>query len=432
MDAVAELKFSIGSWDRDALMVHSIEQEQKERIVEQICRKIGAPEIGGLSILGPETEKASLSLQGKFAVARSGNGDGQNFPAAKAAEVKARAQAVTLVGKKQKLHSVAMGRGGENSGGSASHSPSMEDLVKRLSGVRVAAPPQPLPLPHFSKPDVLRRHNAGVARKRMFDNTGLYKTSLNFRGESNPHAASLGDPESLALSNPILLQDLQLERVHRNRVLFATLIGEPFRATSVITVLEDQAGHASIITLSFPSAGESHYPSGTKVAIKDPYFKTAMDGSICIRVDNPDLIVRVNDVSMAVAFRLQGNNLFASKAYADAVDRYTACINGCLDMLTSNTRVATVLEVLLLALSNRAEVYLRVAEFGKAVADADAALVIDVEHVKSLYRKGRGLMGLGEYKEACVWLQKAVDKDPEKAEAKESLNEAREKASCSL
>ncbi|EFJ18102.1 hypothetical protein SELMODRAFT_420448 [Selaginella moellendorffii] len=342
--------------------------------------------------------RSSALRQGKFALARSGNGDGQKFPAAKAAEVKARAQAVTLVGKKQKLQQ----RCGENGGGSASHSPSMEDLVKRLSGVRVASPPQPLPLPHFSKPDVLRRHNAGVARKRMFDNTGLYKTSLNFRGESNPHAASLGDPEFLALSK--LLQDLQLERVHCNRVLFATLIGEPFRATSVITVLEDQAGHARLSL-------ECHYPSGTKVAIKDPYFKTAMDGSICIRVDNPDLI---------------GN----SKAYADAVDCYTACINGCLDMLTSNTRVASVLEVLLLSLSNRAEVYLRMAEFGKAVADADAALVIDVEHVKSLYRKGRGLMGLGEYKEACVWLQKAVDKDPRASRRHERRLLAHSKAVC--
>ncbi|XP_024542325.1 uncharacterized protein LOC9656533 [Selaginella moellendorffii] len=106
MDAVAELKFSIGSWDRDALMDDMFRLSSSKPRVPNKSRKRGllSKSAARLVLQKSVACRSSALRQGKFAVARSGNGDGQNFPAAKAAEVKARAQAVTLVGKKQKLH----------------------------------------------------------------------------------------------------------------------------------------------------------------------------------------------------------------------------------------------------------------------------------------------------------------------------------------
>ncbi|GLJ25764.1 hypothetical protein SUGI_0493240 [Cryptomeria japonica] len=71
-----------------------------------------------------------------------------------------------------------------------------------------------------------------------------------------------------------------------------------------MTVLEDDQGLALRVTLynvadseSTPAALNTKYPKGGKVAIKEPYFKRAMDGGLAIRVDNPSNLVRVTEVS---------------------------------------------------------------------------------------------------------------------------------------
>ena len=91
---------------------------------------------------------------------------------------------------------------------------------------------------------------------------------------------------------PISLTQLQVWKVHLGRVLYSTLCAEAFKTSGIVmTMLEDDNGLAvrlAIYNVHHSQTNiESLYPMGVKLAIRDPYFKRAGDGSLAIRIENP-------------------------------------------------------------------------------------------------------------------------------------------------
>lgn len=76
---------------------------------------------------------------------------------------------------------------------------------------------------------------------------------------------------------------------------------------------------------------------------------------------------------------------------------------------------------ILVGFSNRAEAWLRLQQYEKALIDSERALDLDGQHLKSIFRKGRALLGLGEYEEALRFLQVAKDRAPLDKDLQEAL-----------
>ncbi|RIA94116.1 hypothetical protein C1645_690129, partial [Glomus cerebriforme] len=53
-------------------------------------------------------------------------------------------------------------------------------------------------------------------------------------------------------------------------------------------------------------------------------------------------------------------------------------------------------------LSNRAEAYLRLNQFGKALSDVEIVLKYENDHLKATFRKGKALCGLQRYQDAIT------------------------------
>lgn len=144
----------------------------------------------------------------------------------------------------------------------------------------------------------------------------------------------------------------------------------------------------------------ARFPSGSGVAITEPYFKICADGKASIRIDNPgeirfiDPVVNtcsstapvrhgVGSLERLENIRSDGNKLFAQQNWTEAVSKYTQCIDEALsDMETADKTTNTDIEtahktttcdaqesngVLKLAYSNRAEARLRLESYDHEV-----------------------------------------------------------------
>lgn len=118
------------------------------------------------------------------------------------------------------------------------------------------------------------------------------------------------------------------------------------------------------------------------------------------------------DTMTANELRNLGNQLFAEGKYEGATELYTRAILRAEEVerrfsgvggrgANGHGRESEVL----LGFSNRAEAWIRLHQYEKALEDAGQALACDHKHLKSLFRKGRALLGLGQHQRALSILQ---------------------------
>lgn len=88
----------------------------------------------------------------------------------------------------------------------------------------------------------------------------------------------------------------------------------------------------------------------------------------------------------ALKLKDEGNAFLKEHKYSQAIDSYTKAIE-----LDSQNPIFY---------SNRAQVHIKLEEYGLAIADCGAALAVDPDFVKAYYRRGVSLMALLNYKEA--------------------------------
>mmetsp|Transcript_100906 Transcript_100906/g.139208 ORF Transcript_100906/g.139208 Transcript_100906/m.139208 type:complete len:129 (+) Transcript_100906:424-810(+) len=94
--------------------------------------------------------------------------------------------------------------------------------------------------------------------------------------------------------------------------------------------------------------------------------------------------------SEAQEYKKQGNSYFVSLEFRKAIDMYTKCIQSITDKDPKDMKM--------LVLSNRAQSYLKIKVYDEAERDADSALKLDPEHLKSVSRRGQARFFLKKYK----------------------------------
>ncbi|KAJ7558968.1 hypothetical protein O6H91_04G063800 [Diphasiastrum complanatum] len=125
----------------------------------------------------------------------------------------------------------------------------------------------------------------------------------------------------------------------------------------------------------------------------------------------------------AASLRFQGNSRFAETDWYGAAELYTQAILKAESSKKHATEpcVATGNDEMLLCYSNRSEAWLRLHLHENARADAEHALGRDPNHVKSLFRMGRALLGLRRASEAQPFLEDARKGAPEDRELHQTL-----------
>ncbi|CAM6105334.1 unnamed protein product [Calypogeia fissa] len=177
--------------------------------------------------------------------------------------------------------------------------------------------------------------------------------------------------------------------------------------------------------LSTKTGGDHTSPSGTS---------TEKSSRTTFQINDADNIIADNHLS-PVALRLLGNKHFAQQNWAKAIDLYTqATFKAIQDSVQeskenfspNHERIVNSGEPqkdttpqkeeqgneVVMDYSNRAEAWLRLHQYERAWADAERALSFDPTHLKSLFRKGRALLGLGDYRQALAHFEAANARTP--------------------
>lgn len=200
-------------------------------------------------------------------------------------------------------------------------------------------------------------------------------------------------PGSLDSLAPIRIHELQINTTHRGRYLRGTLLSVPVPFTSVICLIEDDFGEALIVAfynavpdgLSYKEKiryADRHFKAGRKMAIIDPYFKVATDGSHVIRVDNYADVVDIPDLYPTTldGWKDEGTKLFKMNHTHGADASYTQGI-----------RQAAKDTVIYAVLLNMSYSHLQLGEFQLALYFAAAAITADQSLPKGYYRASQAL-----------------------------------------
>ena len=146
-------------------------------------------------------------------------------------------------------------------------------------------------------------HDIKSSIKQIKNCTDLFKITSTNNSNTKPKEKSNKGSEIdsfQTLSNtlkPIVCQDLQLNTVHKDRYLFARVTEGPglFTIRSIFLLLEDMYGTVMKVCIyNVPNAAQfvaKLFPLHRKICIVEPFYKMFQDGSIGIRVDDPNEII---------------------------------------------------------------------------------------------------------------------------------------------
>ncbi|BFI32430.1 protein MpATXR3 [Marchantia polymorpha subsp. ruderalis] len=123
--------------------------------------------------------------------------------------------------------------------------------------------------------------------------------------------------------------------------------------------------------------------------------------------------------------RAEGNRYFQKGDFSEAIDNYTRCIQIGRGFQLSGSKRCRAFgdDIMTVAASNRAQAYLELRMWEKALSSADDALYLDPHHVKSLFRKGKALQGLQEYEKARAVFESVLELRPQNDSCKQALKE---------
>ena len=199
-------------------------------------------------------------------------------------------------------------------------------------------------------------------------------------------------------------------------------------------VVEDTNGQKMHVALNYFVAPHLPFledlswalPPGDMFVIVEPFFYGEEDGRLTVRVDNPTLVVLLDDDDPFVrgvtwksdgkleagvrsgegtaACRQRGNELFRRGEWSAAAKAYT---QGLLECRPDNPADRLAL------LSNRSEALLKLRHYRLALRDARRALKIQPSHCKSQYRRIRARIGLRQFREALLDVEDALLYSPD-------------------
>jgi len=248
----------------------------------------------------------------------------------------------------------------------------------------------------------------------------------------------------------IRLVELKVGKRYHGRVLYATICADTFFLSLIQTLVEDDEGHAARVMIDDASLDGSaswakvqrRYAKGAKVAIKAPFLSDLPDESIALYVNTEEDLIVLSDNTPniveadpwegmdAAALRTEGNRLFTKQDWPGAIDLYTKCLQKAVESSkrktnpknkkkghlenggVNNGKVAA--ETVMLAYSNRAAAWMKLSHYERALMDAREALLLDPQHLKSIYRKGLALHHMQQFELASEAFALALEYSPEK------------------
>ena len=252
----------------------------------------------------------------------------------------------------------------------------------------------------------------------------LYRASqvppppLGEGGETSPfQQTTLNDP--ISASKVITAVDLNaLEemkiiellpgKIHNNKVIYATVIDNGFSMTAYHTVVEDNYGQcAKLCIYNTTLILLNSLKKDTKIAITNPYYKRGGKDGLCfIRQESPDEVIVIDETTVNCKnektetkscedHKREGNELFKSGNYKKAINSYTEAIRH-----NDNNPIYW---------SNRAQCYIKLKQFERALSDAEQATLLDNKSDKFKYRLAMAWSGLGDHEESCKILESIKD-----------------------
>lgn len=114
------------------------------------------------------------------------------------------------------------------------------------------------------------------------------------------------------------------------------------------------------------------------------------------------------DLGKALDFKTRGNEAFKEQRYEDAKELYTKSLR-----CNPNSAVT---------LSNRSAVYLHFKEYKQAIEDANQAIRVDPDFVKSYFRLGKCHVATGNLVQAKVMFEKALSSEPSNQSTLKEIN----------
>lgn len=113
-------------------------------------------------------------------------------------------------------------------------------------------------------------------------------------------------------------------------------------------------------------------------------------------------------------WRLAGNRHFNKKDFESAIHIYKRCarLGRGFESITTEEFRGRATPIVIMADSNCAQAYLERRQWESALQSAEGALSLGPQHVKSLFRKGKALQGLQEFKKALAALEAALELRP--------------------
>ena len=194
-------------------------------------------------------------------------------------------------------------------------------------------------------------------------------------------------------------------KFHNNKVVYATVIDNGFLMTAYHTVVEDNFGQcAKLCIYNTTPILLNSLKKDTKIAITNPYYKKGGEDGVCfIRQESPDEVIVILDKPTVNCknekteskscedHKREGNEFFKSEKFKEAINSYTEAIR-------HN-------EINPIYWSNRAQCYIRLKQFEKALSDAEQATLLDNKSDKFKYRLAMAWSGLGDHEESCKILE---------------------------
>ena len=196
----------------------------------------------------------------------------------------------------------------------------------------------------------------------------------------------------------IKIIDLVPGIIHSNKVIYAKVcVDELSKTTGCYTIIEDEYGQCARIGIYNITKRLLHYLiKGTKIAIVNPFYKCGLDGFHFIRIDSPDEVLVIIDEEeggnkSSEDHKKEGNKFFDSAEYHKAIECYTRAI----EIDKSNP----------VYLRNRAFCFVKLELYEEALLDSEAAVKLDPNNHKCLYRMATAWSGLGDHEKSVNILQ---------------------------
>ena len=285
-------------------------------------------------------------------------------------------------------------------------------ILSQLSSSMNSAPKKVVPKKHrlaqghYTREFLLSNHQRMLANRKLVN---ILPGTTSHDSVSSSKVTIFGKQDLKKYENsytPIKVRDLVPGVVNREKIVYAKTIVECANMASLHTVIQDETvggGACKLCIYNLTRENAEQFVEGTKLAILNPYYKLATDGTHLMRVDNPMevIIIQASDALEASAPSLlpiqhkdRGNKLFQEGKLAEALEEYSQAIMG--------DRHDPIFY------SNRSLCHTRMRQFEAALSDATAAAAINPDDPKFKYRASMAWSGLGNHRRAIGLLEEII------------------------